>query len=176
VPNQGFFLGNYLLSGIDHFELANNIRGEITPQAGQQLAEKSLFLLHEGVLLKEPQNLPPIGPPNAIDSHQLEAQNRFQAEQSTACSTPLLSTSLAPEQNQTSSYYLISDSQSNQLSVLRRRSSKPITHLKLYSIEGKLIAQSQGSSISSEALSPGLYIIQVYHQGENLASLKYWLE
>ncbi|MEL7531259.1 MAG: glycosyl hydrolase family 28-related protein [Bacteroidota bacterium] len=173
ITNTGLFLGNYILSGEEHFELANNIRGELMPLGTPPLNEKSLFLLHEGVLLEGPSQLPLIGPPNEINFYELAAQKRMQAGLSTACSAPILTTSLASADKTVANYYLIADAEASELSVHRRYDSKPITHISLYSLEGKLLQHLPGSTLSTDALSQGLYIVQVYHQHEVLSSLKW---
>ncbi|MEM6344854.1 MAG: glycosyl hydrolase family 28-related protein [Bacteroidota bacterium] len=170
LPNQGLFLGNYILAGSEHFEFANNIRGQIKPLGEQQLPDKSLFLLHESHLSAELDHLPPIGPPNALNSYELPAQKRAQEALKTACSKPLLATTLTDKSHQTAYYPY---AQENWLSVHRRYPAKPITHLRLYSLEGKLLQECRGSSLTTESLGQGLYLIQVHHQEEILACLKW---
>ncbi len=173
VTNQGLFLGNYILEGKDHFELANNIQGEIKPRGDQTLQEKSLFLLEGGSWFQQPNHLPPIGSPNELNTHQIEAQKRALANLSTACSSPLLSTAISTVKNDHQTYYLLSNSQTNRLSVHRRYNSKEITHIKLYSLSGKLLQQSEGTSVDTEGLSQGIYIVQVYHRSALLGNLKW---
>jgi len=173
VPNQGLFLGNYILAGEGHFEFANNIRGNFRPEGNHHLVEKSLFLLHEPLRISQPLNLPPIGPPNAINTYQIGAQKRFEVQLSTACASPLVSTELDPSANDPKTYYLQSDPSQNLISLHQRNKARPISQLSVYSIQGELIQTSQSASLTLYHLPYGLYIIKFQHANGESGSLKW---
>lgn len=83
ITNSGFLMGNYFLSGNDHFEYGNNIKGNIIPADTKDVSLKSLYL--ENKLEYYNEDWPPIGLPNKIEANKIEAENSNINNYLTAC-------------------------------------------------------------------------------------------
>lgn len=90
VTNSGFLLGNYVLSGSDHYEYGNNIKGKTTPINTDQIAISSLYLTKKLDYYDEI-NWPPIGLSNKLGSNIIEAENSNKYNYLTACDYALSS-------------------------------------------------------------------------------------
>jgi hypothetical protein len=86
ITNTGFLLGNYFLSGSGHFQYGNNVKGTITPAGTGSLAEASLLYQSAPLYYFNASAWPPIGPPNALNAHHIEMQDRYNAGAFTVCS------------------------------------------------------------------------------------------
>ncbi|CAN5190417.1 hypothetical protein BH09BAC1_BH09BAC1_07750 [soil metagenome] len=94
---SGTIMGLYMLAGVGHFEYGNNHKGTIKPQGTDTLAEASMFLDSLPSYYTAKHICPPIGLPNNINEHIIEAQFRYQERNFTEC-TP---TVWLPEQEDT---------------------------------------------------------------------------
>ena len=90
VTNSGFLMGNYVLSGSDHYEYGNNIKGKTTPTSTENISIKSLYLIDK-LDYYNLSSWPPIGLPNKIGSYKTEAENSNSHKLLTACDYALSS-------------------------------------------------------------------------------------
>ncbi len=76
VPNTGFLMGNYSLTGVGHFEFGNSIRGTLTPAGTSDLPDSSYYL-HGPPPYWTSNTFPSVGIPNVIGSGSIPARDRF---------------------------------------------------------------------------------------------------
>ncbi len=76
VTNTDFLYGLYFLTGEDHFEYGNNIRGNITPTGTSDLTDLSYYL-QEKPYFWNATNWPSIGIPSPISSGTIPARQRY---------------------------------------------------------------------------------------------------
>ncbi len=84
IINTGFLMGNYFLSGNDHYEYGNNVKGNTTPDNTDNINLESLYLT-EKLDYYSISNWPPIGLPNKIGTKIIESENSNSNELLTAC-------------------------------------------------------------------------------------------
>ncbi len=77
VTNNGFFMGLYLLYGVNHFQYGNNIRGTIQPAGTGTLTDTSYFYEQNPSFWNFSEPFPPIGPPSAINAYTIPAKARY---------------------------------------------------------------------------------------------------
>lgn len=98
VTNSGFLMGNYVLSGSDHYEYGNNIKGKTTPTSTDEISIKSLYLTDK-LDYYNSNNWPPIGLPNKIGTNKTEAENSNLNNYLTACDYALSSTEIDEQES-----------------------------------------------------------------------------
>ena len=76
VTNTNFLYGLYFLTGEDHFEFGNNIRGTITPAGTNDLTDLSYYL-QEKPDFWNATDWPSIGIPSPISSGTIPAKQRY---------------------------------------------------------------------------------------------------
>ncbi len=158
ITNDGFFLGNYLLFGEDHYELGNNHKGDIIPNEIVSINESSLYLEQADNYYLQMAHWPPIGIPNALDEHQIESQFKWQ-EQLDFCEPIQISPS---QQNELEHSMTIYPNPSN--GILQWNSPGiNIEAIQIYSIDGLLIeSKSVGTdnTLALAHLASGSYILK----------------
>lgn len=77
ISGKGMFMGNYSLTGTGHYEYANNKTGSILPTEVDELNRQSLFLTEAPEYYKAKAAWPPIGFPNKINTHKIQAQELY---------------------------------------------------------------------------------------------------
>lgn len=85
ITNDGALLGMYYLSGNDHFEFGNVVRGVITPQNTANLTQASLYLKQAPSYFNYRSQWPPIGPPHAMDAFTIELVDRVASGLTVKC-------------------------------------------------------------------------------------------
>lgn len=76
VINTTILMGNYLLTGADHFQFGNNIKGTLTPAGTTPLPDSSYYLDSLPTFWTS-SNFPTIGIPNTIGSGSNPAKERY---------------------------------------------------------------------------------------------------
>jgi hypothetical protein len=85
ITNSEVLKGLYVLSGIEHIEYGNNVKGQINPKGTEQLSELSYYLFQPPDWYKTNSNFPPIGTPNNLNQYDNEAKTRYLAGRLTSC-------------------------------------------------------------------------------------------
>jgi len=98
ITNSNFLMGNYFLSGSDHFEFGNNIKGKVTPENTDYITLESLYILQKLDYYNE-NNWPPIGLPRKLNEFNTEAENSNINEFLTSCDYKLSSSEALSHNN-----------------------------------------------------------------------------
>ena len=85
ITNNGLLYGNLTIFGSNHFLYGNNQTGSISPAGTNNLPEFSLFLDSMPEYFLTNSAWPPIGTPNQINSHSIEAKDRYFNGEFTSC-------------------------------------------------------------------------------------------
>ncbi|MGZ5244399.1 MAG: T9SS type A sorting domain-containing protein, partial [Bacteroidia bacterium] len=91
ITSNGMFMGNYAISGTGHYEYANNKTGNILPAEVKELHTASLFLDEAPEYYKAKAAWPPIGFPNKLNTHHIEAQELYSKGIFTNCAIKTVS-------------------------------------------------------------------------------------
>ncbi len=159
ISNDGFFKGNYLLFGEDHYELANNHKGDIVPSQNDTITEQSLYLSGTNDYYKELANWPPIGIPNSLNQHPIEAQYKL-AEALDFCEPIIISTTLEEISRLTPRIF---PNPSNGI-LQWENSGVEIQSIAIYSSQGSLLHQeiiSTKTKIDLNYFSAGTYVVEL---------------
>ena len=85
ITNNGLLMGNYVLSGTNHFEYGNNKLGTVIPSGTDILPDSSLYLGLVPAYYQNNPPWPPIGLPNLLSSYTIEAQENYNQGEYTKC-------------------------------------------------------------------------------------------
>ncbi len=159
--NPGF-LGQYIITGTDHFEYGNNIKGMNMPSNTTTLPDSSLYLKAAPPYWDYNIPWPSIGYPNTLEANENPAKLRYDAGQDiTVCGCDTVS---APQATG------ISNPDAEQLKIypnpavhtLNIVNDNPAATASIITTGGKLVKQTrlyQNQSIDISNLKPGLYIL-----------------
>ncbi len=170
VTNTDFLYGLYFLTGSDHFEFGNNIRGTITPAGTGELDDWSYYISEKpDFWSSEP--WPSIGLPNPINTGSIPAKERYLAgEFLTVCPSDTTMTHL-PE-TQTNTFKIWPNPVQYRLWISAPLSGK--VDVQLFNLQGQLIYEKNWVQINSNPtainltknIKSGMYIgiVQQNHQ------------
>lgn len=99
ITNSNFLMGNYFLSGNNHFEYGNNVKNKITPENTNDIGFSSLYLTQKLDYYNE-NNWPPIGLPNKLNEYRVESENSNNSGFLTACDYSISSITDSNKDNQ----------------------------------------------------------------------------
>jgi hypothetical protein len=77
ITDNNFLYGRYSLSGEDHFEYANNVKGNIVPASTDSLTDETFYLTEEPVFWNIDNLWPSLGVPNEPGAETIPAKARF---------------------------------------------------------------------------------------------------
>ncbi|MCK4287762.1 MAG: T9SS type A sorting domain-containing protein, partial [Bacteroidales bacterium] len=77
VTNEQLLYGNYILTGTNHFEFGNNIKGTIIPPGTNDLPDTTYYLDSIPIFWNIIDQLPSLGIPNEIGSGTIPAEERY---------------------------------------------------------------------------------------------------
>ncbi len=77
VTNEQMLYGNYILTGTNHFEFGNNIKGTIIPSGTNDLPDTTYYLDSIPIFWNIIDQLPSVGIPNEIGSGTIPAEERY---------------------------------------------------------------------------------------------------
>lgn len=155
VVNTIFLMGNYVLSGSDHYEHGNNIKGKTTPSNTDEVEIKSLYLTDK--LDYYNLNWPPIGLPNKIISNIIEAENSNKNDLLTACDYIKSSVEL----NEDNIEFYIYPNPIKTSEKLKIITNNNVNNVKIYDLQGNLIFENL-INLNSFELDISTYITGVY--------------
>jgi hypothetical protein len=77
VTDEQILHGNYILTGTNHFEFGNNIKGIIIPSGTNDLSDTTYYLDSIPIFWNIIDQLPSVGIPNEIGSGTIPAEERY---------------------------------------------------------------------------------------------------
>jgi hypothetical protein len=156
--------GAYTITGSGHIQYGNNKNGVITPAGTSPLADISYFLNSAPAYWNVSQSWPDIGIPNALNSGELPAKNRYNSSQLTDCSQQNIITQIAA--NEQNDIMIFPNPVSDKLHIQLNGENKGIT-IQIKTPEGKSIISISvkegisGEDIDLSCLMPGIYLLVV---------------
>ena len=160
VTNSGFLLGNYVLSGSDHYEYGNNIKGKTTPANTDDFSIKSLYLTDKLDYYND-MNWPPIGLPNKIGTNTTEAENSNTNDYLTACDYSLSSAEIEDQKSSIQVY----PNPIKAIEKLNIKSDSDFNYILIFDLLGNKLYESQlynhNFYIDLGEFIKGVYILSV---------------
>lgn len=159
VVNNDILFGNYILSGENHFEYGNNLKGTIHPEGTGNLADTSYYRNSIPAFWDINAPWPPVGPPNDTNEFTIPARHRyFYGEEKTVCNDSL--------------YTWLSDFEEPEFSIypnpgkgiINVIAAPSVERVEVYDLYGKKInifIKSNQSFIFPDNLSSGMYFIHL---------------
>lgn len=161
ITASGFPLGNYFLNGTGHYEYGNNKYGTVVPSATSNLTVESLYRTSALGWYDTNSSWPPIGYPNTLSQYSIEALQRFDMEQYTAC-TEGQSVGIISEVKDSPIIYPNPASDRVYVSI-----PDGVLATDIYDLSGKLIMSSSSNAIDISSLQNGVYLLRIYaNRGE----------
>jgi len=162
ITNNGFFMGNYALSGTGHFEYGNNKKETIIPSGSKNLIEGSLYLNNTPEYYKTISSWPPIGLPNKINDYNIESKEQFNKGITTKCKKSLaLSVLTDVIKNENFNYYPNPANETINI-ILDPNMNEAEAEIQIISLNGSIIFKSEyHKTISVKNLDQGLYFLAI---------------
>lgn len=158
VTNTGFLLGNYSLSGTDHFQYGNIVRGVLTPSGTDGTVINSLYLNNIPPYFNTHSFWPPIGIMANYNANIIESKSNYNSSIFTQC----------PSEFSLSYNDLLND---NQINLYPNPTSKNIyisnidnnniNEITIYSLLGNIIMKGSSFPVNLDAVNNGNYLIVV---------------
>lgn len=161
--NPGF-LGQYIITGSNHFEYGNNIKGVNIPSNTSNLSTTSLY--YSGIPPYWNYNIPwpAIGYPNTLDSNENPAKLRYKSgDVLSLCDCDTISsngTGINAYQHKALDFY-----PNPAVDAITTKTVLQDAHLEIFSINGALLITKELRSqkpIDVSNLNTGVYLIKVY--------------
>jgi len=166
ITNPNIIMGFYVVNGVDRFEYGNNLRGQIIPGGTNQLPETSLYLDSAPSYYLENNSWPPIGVPNTISSHIIQAEDIYDEGYLTTCSADVI-LSIGDHYMDTRSIGIFPVPSNSYIRIDQSTYDGQIQQVEIFNSNGKLQMSVPFSEfISLDGLSDGVYIIRaIYRDG-----------
>lgn len=166
VTNTNFLYGLYFLTGTDHFEFGNNIKGTITPANTEDLPDLSYYL-NEKPAFWDNTNWPSIGIPTILNSGSIPAKLRYIWGQSFTVCPPDSTITQIPINEVLKTIKIWPNPATNQLNIECPYSGN--IDFQLMNMQGQAIFSQILKTISSmpvkiqlpDSIYPGFYIVIV---------------
>lgn len=147
ITNTGFLKGLYMLTGGDHFEYANNVKGEIIPEGSEEITDISYY--YDEIPEKYEGLLPQIGLPNELNENSNLAYARYKSGELIQCENILG----IKEHKIYEKFERIACTKSELLQLVAH---PDISNIRVYDIEGREVR------LSNTSLSRGgIYLIKI---------------
>lgn len=166
ITNTGFFYGNYMLTGSDHFQFGNNVLENIIPAGTNTLNDSSYYLEVQPVFWKYADNWPSIGLPNELGIGSIPAKDRHDSgSELTVCPDSIV-TFLHENNNDTGYFNLWPNPAENLINISWEEANKYLTKIALITTSGQLIYKIETDknqiSLNLDMLpNSGIYFIQI---------------
>ena len=165
VPNTGFLLGNYIITGNAQFEFGNNIKGTLTPAGTSPLPDSSYFLSGPPAYCNST-IFPSIGIPNAISSGSNPARDRYlEGVARAVCNDAVITSVSSLNKN---SFEVFPNPSSGKIAIHLNDFQKSSVHLLLKDIGGKEIFSKNITSAGDNLeinlpgnINNGIYILEI---------------
>lgn len=180
APNTGLFMGNYVLTGTNHIQHGNNIRGTVTPSGTGTVNVNSYYLTSAPDFWTNSGNWPTIGYPNAGNTGSIPARVRYDAGGDiTLCNDDFVTDVAGNSSNETIIIAFPNPFDDGLSLSYFSEKTQPIS-LSLLDISGKIIFQKNVNVIKGEntirafennTVSSGIYFLKI-QTAEEIRNLK----
>lgn len=179
VTNNNFLYGFYFLTGTDHFEFGNNIKGTIIPAGTEDLPDLSYYLQEKPDFWNN-NEWPSIGIPNPISSGTIPAKQRYQLGAFLTVCPPDSTITNIKETIGKNQFRIWPNPTSSELWISTFLAGTAT--FQLITLQGQLVDQqeirTEGTSPAHinlhDDLSPGIYIV-LLHQNKKQERFKIWI-
>lgn len=181
APNTGLFMGNYYLTGSNHIQHGNNIRGTVTPSGTSTVDDLSYYLETEPDFWTNSGNWPTIGYPNAGNSGTIPAKVRYDAgDDVTVCNEEIVTSENAMSQGDTK-FVVFPNPFEKKLSLIIFSDKTEAVKLMITDISGKIVfvktaLLTEGENLvkifEENQLESGIYFLKTESESSN-RSLKF---
>jgi hypothetical protein len=184
APNTGLFMGNYIISGTQHIQHGNNIRGTVTPTGTGTVSDLSFYLTSTPDFWTNSGNWPTIGYPNAGNTGSIPAKVRYDAGGDiTLCNDDFV-TAVAENFSAETAIVAFPNPFSDGLSLYYFSEKAETIFISLQDVSGKTVFEKNTTTLKGENqirifetafLSNGMYFLSVQTNEKiwNLKVLKY---
>ena len=179
-PNTGFFMGNYVITGTNHVQHGNNIRGTVNPSGTSTVADVSYYLTEAPTFWTNAGNWPTIGYPNAGGSGTIPAKERYIAGGDITVCVDEIVTDVDENFSTENSIIVFPNPFSNEFSVKFISEKTETISLSIIDVTGKIVfmknaaiakGENRISVLENTFLSSGIYFLRIQTQ-EEIRSLK----
>jgi len=172
ITNPNIIMGFYSVAGIDRFEHGNNLRGQIIPGGTNQLPETSLYLDAAPSYYLDNNSWPPIGVPNTISSHIIQAEDIYDEGYLTTCAADVI-LSITDNQYDAVSIKVFPVPANSFIRIDQYAAEGLIQQVDIYNTDGKLQMSVPFSEfISLDGLTDGIYLIRAQFKDGRLGTGK----
>lgn len=174
VTNTGFLLGLYVITGTDHFEYGNNIKGTIYASGTTATTANSFYLTNTPDFYNLNSVFPPIGTISNYNTYINESKTRYNSNTLTQCSS--ISLSIDEVVNNELQIMLFPNPTSNLITLFPVEENYEI---KIVNAEGKLTnasiitRENKLCEISVKTLVKGVYYAIISDSKTTFKSIKF---
>lgn len=164
ITNMNFPYGLYMLSGVDHIEYGNNVKGTIMPGGTTNLSDSSLFLSIVPAFYTSNAAWPPIGIPNTLGQHPNRIFYMHTQGELPACNSEI--TVLPEVQRKVGQLILYPNPAQTHLHVSISKEPMENLYCTIYSYQGKVVLQqaditNNTHTIDVSHLPAGIYVLRL---------------
>ena len=165
IPNKGFLMGNYILTGNGNFTAFNTVQGTINPSSSGTLADNSYYLTNAPSYFTTSYHWPPIGNPYSSSNYPIPAQDAYNSGTYTNC-TQSATTGILPASK--AEFLVYPNPVSDELHIVYSHTT-PLQSLQaeLYNIQGALLSSYtlySNTSINMQSFTSGVYILKISNE------------
>ena len=167
ITNTNAFMGNYALTGSNHFEYGNNVKGTTTPAGTSSLSDSSYYLTSEPAFWMGTSIWPSIGYPNTISSGSIPAKDRFTSGSNFTVCHQDVTTSIEQNSQTKSNISVFPNPVTNELNISIPENTNENTKIQVLDLCGKIIYASNQklhsgqTTIADFNAKPGIYFLSI---------------
>ncbi|MBP6403500.1 MAG: T9SS type A sorting domain-containing protein [Bacteroidia bacterium] len=167
ITNTNAFMGNYALTGSDHFEYGNNVKGTTTPAGTSSLSDSSYYLTAEPAFWMGTSIWPSIGYPNTISSSSIPAKDRFTSGSNFTVCHQDVTTSIGEISFTNSNISVFPNPVTNELNIFIPETTNENAKIQVLDLCGKIIHSSNQklhsgqTTIADFNTKPGIYFLSI---------------
>ena len=151
VPGPSFPYGQYVLTGTDHFQYGNNVKGNIIPAGTDNLPDSSYFLNDKPDFWTNTSTWPSIGIPNELNAQSIPARDRYLAAQLlTVCFPDTSTISIHQWANPQTNLKINPNPSNGQFQIELNDPMSKVAHLSCVSLTGVVVYESDYQIINGE--------------------------
>jgi hypothetical protein len=160
VINTGLFMGMYNITGTNHFQYGNNVKGTIYDSGTTSATENSMYLTSSLPYYASNSFWPPIGVIANYNTNSIESKERYSNNLLTQCSTLGITTENLIQKN---NKFTIFPNPTNSILIINGLSAGDC--ITIFNVLGKVHSKfnptSETFSINTENLQDGVYFCSI---------------